>query len=90
MKNQILDTSTTKTFISEYIYIQDGIFVNNSQIVDGGIDVVFLPPSQLTFTQNLVDGGEDNVFVNTNEGAEILNGVIDGNQIDYEILLDTV
>jgi hypothetical protein len=83
--NQIIDFSSRKTFISEYIYIQAGVFVNNSQIVDAGLDLTFTPPSQKTFTQNLVDAGEDNVYVNLNEGAELLNGVIDGMQIDYEI-----
>jgi len=90
VSQQIFDDPTPKTFISEYIYIQNGFFINNSQIVDGGIDIVYTNPSNLTFQQNLIENGENIVFVNPNDGADLLNGTINGNEIDYEVLLDSI
>jgi hypothetical protein len=87
--NQIIDLGSTKTFISEFIYIQDGISINNSQIVDGGLDITYLPKTLNVFVENLIDAGENIVYVFTDSGADVLNGTIDGIQIDYENILYT-
>lgn len=85
--NQIIDFGDTKTFISEYIYIQNGVQVNNSQIVDAGLDEVYTIVSQQTFPDNLIEAGENIVYANTNNGADIVSGTINGKQIDYENIL---
>lgn len=90
MDNQIIDVSASKTFISEFIYIQDGIYINNSQIVDGGLDMIFQLKNQLQFPQSIIDSGENITFIMNSEGADLLNGTIEGIQIDGEEALTTL
>ena len=84
MDNQILDFTPSKTYISPLIYIQDGLYINNSQVVDAGLDYAAQIQSQLTFPQSLVDNGKDITYVINNVDTDLLNGTVNGNQIDYE------
>lgn len=88
VSNQKIDANSSKTYYTEYTYIQNGFLVNNSEIVDGGFDIVIPPPYIKTYPQNMVDNGEDLVYVNGVEGADYIDGTLDGITINLENYID--
>lgn len=88
VSNQKIDAIASKTYYTEYTYNQNGFVVNNSQIVDGGLDNVIPPPYFKTYPQNMVDNGEDLVYVIGVEGADYIDGTLDGVTINLENFID--
>ena len=80
--SNIIVDSPGKTYINEFSYYIDGVLVNNSDIVDGGLDVVYeISPY---YTENLNDAGLDNVYTIGRTGADMLDGVYDGTIINNQ------
>ena len=72
-------TKTDVSFVSPYVYFNQGYRINNSDIVDGGEDIVFDP--QNPFVDNVMDGLEDETFMMGVDGAQIIDGTYDS--IDF-------
>jgi hypothetical protein len=74
--DQIVYNSNTG-YINEWVYYYNGIYINNSDIVDGGVDVIYQPLPGY-FAENVVDSGLNNILDTGVVGAEYLEGNVDG------------
>ena len=68
-------TKSDVAFVSPYVYFYQGYRVNNSDIVDGGEDIVFDPQNE--FVDNVMDGLLDATFMMGVDGAQIIDGTYD-------------
>lgn len=93
LENEIIDTIFNRTYISPYVYMQDGVYVNNSNIVDGILDgqINYFKPNPIPptdYVENLIDAGEDIIYVDYVQGADLLNGIEDGIRFDKQLFID--
>jgi len=72
-------TKSDVAFVNPYVYFYQGYRVNNSDIVDGGEDIVFNPQNE--FVDNVMDGLLDATFMMGVDGAQIIDGTYNG--IDF-------
>jgi hypothetical protein len=82
MSNIKIDESNV-TYTSKFQFAKDGYTLNAPDIIDGGLDISIQTKSELTFNVNLIDAGEDTVY-ELLEDVDLINGIIDGVQINYE------
>lgn len=74
IKNRTI-TKSDVAFVNPYVYFYQGYRVNNSDIVDGGEDIIFNP--QNPFVDNVMDGLLDETFMMGVDGAQIIDGTYD-------------
>jgi len=68
-------TKSDVAFVNPYVYFYQGYRINNSDIVDGGEDMVFDPQNE--FVDNVMDGLLDETFMMGVDGAQIIDGTYD-------------
>lgn len=78
IKNKTI-TKNDISYVNPFVYFKDGFQVNNSDVVDGGEDMVYKTDNQ--FVDNVVDGMIDKVLTVGVDGAQLLDGTYD--TIDY-------
>lgn len=78
MKDRTI-TKSDVAFVNPFVYFYEGYRVNNSDVVDGGEDIVFNPQNQ--FVDNVMDGLLDQTFMMGVDGAQIIDGTYNG--IDF-------
>lgn len=78
LKNRTI-TKSDVSFVNPYVYFYQGYRINNSDILDGGEDIVF--NSQNEFVDNVLDGLLDETFMMGVDGAQIIDGTY--NNIDF-------
>lgn len=88
IKSNLVDVSINNTndqlvynsytgFINEWSYYYNGFYINNSDLVDSGEDLVSEVRTGY-FADNVVDGGLNDILDTGTNGAEYLEGNIDG------------
>lgn len=63
------------SYVNEFIYFEEGFKINNSDVVDGGEDIVYTCDPQ--FIDNVVDSGLDETCFVGVDGAQVLDGTYD-------------
>jgi len=72
--NRIFEKSNV-SYVNEFIYFNQGFKINNSDVVDGGEDIVYTCAPQ--FVDNVIENGFDiTCFVGV-DGAQVLDGTYD-------------
>jgi len=85
--NMIIDTPNI-TLTSPYFFVQEGMIVNNSTIIDGGLDEIFTAKVSQEYEEQLIDNGLDLVFDENWAKADLVEGNIEGIRINYQSYLN--
>jgi hypothetical protein len=74
LSDRIFEKSNV-SFVNEFIYFNEGYKINNSDVVDGGEDIVALCQTQ--FVDNVIESGLDITCFKGVDGAQVLDGTYD-------------
>jgi hypothetical protein len=74
LSDRIFEKSNV-SFVNEFIYFNEGYKINNSDVVDGGEDIVGLCQTQ--FVDNVIESGLDITCFQGVDGAQVLDGTYD-------------
>lgn len=74
LSNRIFEKSSV-SYVNDFIYFNEGFKINNSDVVDGGEDIVGLCETQ--FVDNVIESGLDITCFQGVDGAQVLDGTYD-------------
>lgn len=89
VSNQYITKANT-TYYTEYLLVDEGITINNSDVVDAGVDLTIPFKTFQVYADNLIDGGLDYTYLDGVEGSDVINGVIDGNRYDGQYFAEII
>jgi hypothetical protein len=89
LSNTIIDKSNF-TLLSTYFKQEQGFNINNSEVIDSGLDIVYPVKYDKVFEEDIIDSGIDETYKQGNNKADVINSNVDGNQVDYDFYLNNI